>query len=181
METDLLDELHMLAIWKKFIEEKTKCSDNIRTIKISWDIFTRIANKYNVIFQQKHRSIAIRSILLLVTPLKFTCLRIMGFWYFFPCLSYNDPGACKLVWYLFIINTYYFYLLRLDLNSHLSNKLRQSASNYDGYQERITENKTIMEHTICYVNEQPRPKIIVEKLTKFDCAKGSFFLARLWN
>ena len=42
----------------------------------------------------------------------------------------------------------------------------RNASAYDGDQERITENKNTMEHTIDYANEQPRPKVIVDKINQ---------------
>ena len=57
----------------------------------------------------------------------------------------------------------------------------RNASACDRYQERITENKNIMEDAIYCANEQPRLKGIAEKVTKFDFGKGSLFLARLWD
>ena len=41
----------------------------------------------------------------------------------------------------------------------------------NGDQERITKNKNIMEHTIDYANEQPRPKVIVDKINQLRLLK----------
>ena len=40
----------------------------------------------------------------------------------------------------------------------------RNASIHNGDQERITENKTIMEHAMDYANEQPRPKGIADRI-----------------
>ena len=48
----------------------------------------------------------------------------------------------------------------------------RNESAYDGDQKRITNNKNVMECAMCYENEQPRPKGIMDKINQIRLWKS---------